>query len=433
MTDFESINHSTAALNRLFSPENNSKNNTKNNISAPLLQIIEEAVERNIFEKAIFSKPNDKTVKKTVLTLFKGNCSNIKSDIKNGNNAEMKISVMLEIFKHDGKVFHSNAEFLHLSSILERLITENKQCDIITICGACTAMVSKKGKVHISNNIGYGKTEEKVKISEHNRIKNHLLSTEAPFLYSLGITDRNGRILDKRRAKYKQINRFLEMVDDVYSELPQNGPLTICDLCCGKSVLAFTVYWYLTEYRKRETEMYGVDLKEDVIKLEAGIAENLNYHGMHFICQDVEKFVPPKKPSMVLSLHACDTATDLVLSLAVKYKADVILSTPCCHHEIFHQIKRVPDELSAAFDDRSILRQKFADTLTDGLRAARLEMEGYAVTTVELVDPDNTPKNVLIRAIRKRKISDEEKSVLRRKYDKCCEFFGISPSLDRLI
>lgn len=143
--------------------------------------------------------------------------------------------------------------------------------------------------------------------------------------------------------------------------------------------------------------------------------------------------MPPKKPSMVLSLHACDTATDLVLSLAVKYKTDVILSTPCCHHEIFHQIKRVPDELSAAFDDRSILRQKFADTLTDGLRAARLEMEGYAVTTVELVDPDNTPKNVLIRAIRKRKISDEEKSVLRRKYDKCCEFFGISPSLDRLI
>ena len=140
MTDFESINHSTAALNRLFSPENNSKNNTKNNtknnISAPLLQIIEEAVERNIFEKAIFSKPNDKTVKKTVLTLFKGNCSDIKSDIKNGNNAEMKISVMLEIFKHDGKVFHSNAEFLHLSSILERLMTENKQCDIITICGA---------------------------------------------------------------------------------------------------------------------------------------------------------------------------------------------------------------------------------------------------------------------------------------------------------
>lgn len=94
---------------------------------------------------------------------------------------------------------------------------------------------------------------------------------------------------------------------------------------------------------------------------------------MHFICQDVEKFVPPKKPSMVLSLHACDTATDLVLSLAVKYKTDVILSTPCCHHEIFHQIKRVPDELSAAFDDRSILRQKFADTLTDGLRAARLK------------------------------------------------------------
>ena len=200
---------------------------------------------------------------------------------------------MLETFKNDGKVFHHNAGFSYLGSILENLMIENRQCDIITTCGICTAMVSKKGKVHISNNITYGITSEKSKISEHNRAKNHLLSPEAPFLYPLGITDRNGRILDKRRSKYKQINRFLEMVDDVYNELPKNGDLTVCDLCCGKSILAFAVYWYLSEYRKREIRMYGVDLKEDVINLETEIAVRLNYRGMHFICEDVEKFVPP--------------------------------------------------------------------------------------------------------------------------------------------
>ncbi len=422
MTEFESINHrKTAPKSRLSSP--------KNSISASVLQIIKDAAEINIFEKAVFSKPGDKTVKKTVLTLFYGNINNAKKE----KNIEKKISVMLEIFKHDGKVFHQNSELSHLSSIIEKMMSENRQCDIITTCGICTAMVSKKGKVHISDNIRRNTVSERAVISEHNRIKNHLLSPEAPFLYPLGITDRNGRILDKRRAKYKQINRFLEMVDDVYNELPENGTLTVCDLCCGKSVLAFAVYWYLTEYRKRKTEMYGVDLKEDVINLEAEIAEKLNYRGMHFICQNVEKFVPPEKPSMILSLHACDTATDLVLALAVKYRTDVILSTPCCHHEIFHQTEKVPDELSAAFDGRSILRQKFADALTDGLRAARLEIEGYIVNTAELVDPDNTPKNVLIRAVRKRKISDEEKNALRRNYDKCCEFFGISPSLDKLI
>ena len=422
MTDFESINQKNAVKkSRLLSPENDE--------SASVLLIIEEAIKNNIFEKAVFSKPNDKNVRKTILTLFIGNCNKDKKD----KYPEEGPSVMLETFKNDGKVFHHNAGFSYLGSILENLMIENRQCDIITTCGICTAMVSKKGKVHISNNITYGITSEKSKISEHNRAKNHLLSPEAPFLYPLGITDRNGRILDKRRSKYKQINRFLEMVDDVYNELPKNGDLTVCDLCCGKSILAFAVYWYLSEYRKREIRMYGVDLKQDVINLETEIAVRLNYRGMHFICEDVEKFVPPEKPSMILSLHACDTATDLVLSLAVKYGADVILSTPCCHHEIFHQTARVPDELSAAFDGRSILRQKFADALTDGLRAARLEMEGYTVSTAELVDPDDTPKNVLLREVKNKKLSDEEKSLLRRKYDKCCEFFGISPSLDKLI
>ena len=124
---------------------------------------------------------------------------------------------MLEKFKHDGKALHQNAELSYLGSILENLMIENRQCDIITTCGACTVMVSKNGNYHVSNNIRYSNLSAKAMISEHNRIKNHLLSPDAPFLYPLGITDRDGRILDRRRAKYKQINRFLEMIDDVYN------------------------------------------------------------------------------------------------------------------------------------------------------------------------------------------------------------------------
>lgn len=382
--------------------------------------VIENAVKREILIKIIFSKPADKAVKKVVLSFF----------MKDG-----KKFVRQERFMKDGKALHENLPGNELQSRACLLLDSFGQTDILTSAGSCTVMISKSGSIHISDKIKKEDSSdaERVIIADHDRKKTHLLTPSAPFLFPLGITDRKGNIIERRHSKFRQINRFLELVDDVYDKLPENGTLTVCDLCCGKSVLSFSVYWYLTEIRRRKVEMYGVDIKPDVIKLSADIAKSLGMDGLHFICGDVSAFSPPEAPCMVLSLHACDTATDLVLSLAVKYRAKVILSTPCCHHEIFHQLKSVPSELSSAYGGRSMLRQKLADSLTDGLRSARLELEGYEVDNIELVDPDDTPKNILIRAVAGKKLSEKQRLLMRQKYDECLDFFGISPSLDRLI
>lgn len=382
--------------------------------------IIDNAVKREILLKIVFSKPADKAVRKSVLSFF----------LNDG-----KKYVRQESFMKDGKALHKNFSDGELTDRACLLLDRYGQADILTSSGSCTVMISKSGNIHISDKIAKeeSSSDVRVRIADHDRKKTHLLTPSAPFLFPLGITDEKGNIIERRHSKFRQINRFLELVDDIYDKLPENGTLTVCDLCCGKSVLSFAVYWYLTEIRKRKVEMYGVDIKPDVIKLSADIAVSLGMNGLHFICGDVSAFSPPEAPCMVLSLHACDTATDLVLSLAVRYKAKIILSTPCCHHEIFHQLKTVPAKLSAAYGGRSMLRQKLADSLTDGLRSARLELEGYEVDNIELVDPDDTPKNILIRAVAGKKLSENQKLLMRQNYDECLSFFGISPSLDKLI
>ena len=383
-----------------------------------IASIINDAAERGIYKKTVLSKCTDKSVKRCTVSMFR----------HSGGGT----GIQLETLLRDGKAVHKNLPQEELTASVLSLLGLYRQADIITTAGSCTVMISERGKVHVKNAIKAGEAEL-AEIQGHDRKKTHLLSPDAPFLYPLGISDAHGRLLDSRRSKYKQINRFLELLDDVYPKLPQSGTLTVCDLCCGKSVLAFAVYRYLTFVRGRQVEMYGVDLKPDVIELSERIARESGCTGLHFICGDVSRFEPPAPPALVLSLHACDTATDLVLSLAIKYRAKVILSTPCCHHEIFSQLAQLPPVLATAYSGYPILRGKLADSLTDGLRCARLEMEGYKVQAVELVDPDDTPKNVLIRAVFDRMPSAEKKAELRLAYDAALSAFGISPALDRLL
>lgn len=218
----------------------------------------------------------------------------------------------------------------------------------------------------------------------------------------------------------------MELLDDVYDKLPGEGPLTVCDLCCGKSYLTFAVYFYLTKVRGREVQLYGVDLKSDVIEYCRSVAERLDCSGMHFLCQDVLTFDPGVPVDLVISLHACDTATDVVLAYAVKKRAKLILSTPCCHHETFHQLGQNPLH---PLMKHSILKQKFADALTDSLRALYLEAEGYHTEALELIDPEETPKNVMIRAYRTGKIN----FFARREYEETVKMFGLDPTLRRLM
>lgn len=384
------------------------KNDEKNQMKS----IIRKAADDRTLKKIVLSRPADKTVKKLSASLFE----------KNGS-----LFMQLETIRSDGKAVHENIPAGEADAYIEGMFKSGYgQADIITTGGSCTALLSSSGKIHIKNNI---KPAAGIAVRQHDAEKRYILADESAhdFLYLLDISDQKGRVFDKKRAKYRQINRFLELVDDVYDKLPP-GKLTVCDLCCGKSYLTFAVYWYLTFKRDRAVDIYGVDLKSDMIAGSSAFAEKLGYSGMHFICGDAFGFVTPSKPALVISLHACDTATDIVLAGAVKQEADVILSTPCCHHELSGQIDSPP---LAFITDSPILRQKLCDAATDALRMLRLRCEGYDVTAIELVDPDETPKNVLLRAVRRK--NGPVDAALPEAYRTACRFLGADPALGRLL
>lgn len=375
--------------------------------------ILEREISNQSLKKLILSKPEDKDILKTAAKPFA---------------AKGQYYLQFETFTADGKALHKNlnstegAEFA-----LKAIISDYKQCNIISTGGTCEIKRSKSGKITVIDRIKGG---EKADTVGHNKIKQTILKAGEvyPFLIELGISDENGRIYDKRRAKFKQINRFLEIIDDIYPKLPKEGALTVCDLCCGKSYLTFAAYHYFTAVKGRETSMYGMDLKEDVIEYCSATAKKLGYSSLHFKCGDISAF-DLQRTDLVLSLHACDTATDIVLANAIRMNAGIILSTPCCHHEMMNQIKC--DSLDF-ITEHSMLKQKLCDAATDALRALRLEAEGYKVTTIELIDPEDTPKNVLLRCVR-HKLSEEDKAGLLAKYKANCEFLGVSPYLDKLL
>ena len=374
-------------------------------------EIINEVIKNKTLKKIIFSKPTDKSVLKTTGMLFD----------KSG-----EVYLQLETFTTDGKAHHKNAALGECVDLIVSMAeSEYSQTDIITTAGNCNIMRSKKGKLHIVNNIKSGGEAD---IKSHNKAKLHMLIGDEPFLYELGISDKNGRVYDKKQAKFKQINRFLELVENV-SEIGDS--LTIYDLCCGKSYLTFAVYHYFTAIKNRAVTMYGVDLKRDVIEKCSAIAEKLGYHGLKFVCGDVSKFAIETKPDMVISLHACDIATDIVLAKAVMSGAEIILSTPCCHHEMAGQINS--KELNF-ITDYGILKQKLCYAATDALRCKRLEIENYKVDAVELIDPDETPKNVMIRAVKSAKpLPNTKRAKLIREYNEACTLLNVSPYLATLI
>lgn len=349
--------------------------------------------------------------------------------------------IQIETFHEDGKALHRNLPAAEAAEVLteyaERLC---RQTNVHTSHGDCEIRFSKKDQCHIQNGIKESASaaaslspspaQRLQNLRSHNKQKRYLLEREdgssPEFLFSLGITDEGGRVLDKKRPKYRQINRFLELVDDIYDTLPKSGPLVIYDLCCGKSYLTFAVYYYFTVIRGREVRMHGVDRKPDVIAYCNETASALGFSALSFSCGDINEYEPEAKPDLVISLHACDIATDIVLAGAARWGAKVILSTPCCHHEMFHQMQ---SPTLSFITDHSMLKQKLADAATDALRCLWLEMHGYEVQTLELIDPEETPKNLMIRARKKAAPSPEEYAALREKYDAACALLGCEPYL----
>ena len=313
--------------------------------------------------------------------------------------------LQLERFWTEGRLTHENIPLDRIPEILPGYLGEQfRQADLITPDGSASLMISSKGKVTLLVKGELKQAENMTAavesaVSENNRTKHRLLTGEEDFLRYLGVSDEKGRVHDKRQAKFRQICRFTEYIKDAAESLPKDGTLYVADLCCGKSYLSFAAYYTLTAILGREVDMVCVDLKESVIRECDGIARALHYDGMHFLCQNIFDYQPENPPHMVISLHACDVATDIVLDFAAKHRAAVILSTPCCQRDLSKKLDCEPLKFLA---DRPVLRRKFCDAATDALRLARLECMGYTADALEFIDPEDTPKNIMLRAYRQK-------------------------------
>ena len=369
-----------------------------------IAELISASGKRGALKKAVFSKPEDKANEKCTLTLR----------LVGG-----KTVLQAETLRADNKALHENIATDDVERIAQ-IASDWAQINLITTQGECELRSSKKGKVTLIGGDKLARAMEQndapcAKIESNNREKNYILSGSEPFLKLLDVSDENGRVRDKRQSKFRQINRFLELIRDCIGHLPSEGVLRICDLCCGKSYLSFAAYHYFTRVLGRDVKMTGVDLKPDVVAYCNEVAKKLGFDGLEFIHGDVNKYECDEHVHLVISLHACDIATDFVLNKATQWQADVILSTPCCHHEMNHTIEC---EALSFIAQHSMLRQKLCDAATDALRLKRLEACGYSVCALELIDPEETPKNIMLRALKRRNfdISSPEAKRLQEEY-----------------
>lgn len=251
-----------------------------------------------------------------------------------------------------------------------------------------------------------------------------------PFLVDLGVQTKEGKIVDKKYKKYKQINRFLEFVKDVLPELPKDRPVKIIDFGCGKSYLTFAVYYYLHIMNGRDVEMIGLDLKKDVIAHCNRMAEKYEYTSLHFLEGDISTYDGADSADMVITLHACDVATDFALDKAVHWNAKVILSVPCCQHELNAQIE---NDMLEPLLKYGILKERFAALLTDALRANLLEQNGYEVQILEFIDMEHTPKNLLIRAVKRGEKADKKQEKLENSYKTLCDELNAHGTLEKIL
>lgn len=288
--------------------------------------------------------------------------------------------------------------------------------------------ISAKGKVLFSRKAD---VQTPAPQAVHDRVKNYLLpeGEVVPPLVDMGVMTPEGKVVRSMYDKYKQINRFLELLDDAVRELEPGGQLTIVDFGCGKSYLTFVAYDYFTRLKKMPVRMIGLDLKEDVIRRCEATACKYGYEGLSFRAGDIRDFEHEGPVDVVLSLHACDTATDYALYHAIRWQARLIFSVPCCQHELNDQMQ---GETLALMTRYGIVKERFAALMTDALRANLLECHGYKAQLVEFVDLSHTPKNLLIRAVRTRRPQATVERA-RREVEEALSQFQLSPTLCRLL
>ena len=325
----------------------------------------------------------------------------------------------------NNQAFHHNYEVSEAIEKLTDYMGFFKQMQLETKQFKATALVSKKGKVTIQKKQQTGCVKE-VDFS-HNRSKKYILQEGmiVPFLQDLGVMTSEGKIVRTKFDKFRQINRFLEFVEDILPQLDKNKEITILDFGCGKSYLTFAMYYYLHELKNYDVRIIGLDLKTDVIRHCNELSEKYGYEKLKFLEGNIADYTGVEEVDMVVTLHACDTATDFALDKAVGWNAKVVLSVPCCQHELNGQMH---SELLAPLFKYGLIKERMAALITDAMRAEYLENQGYDTQILEFIDMEHTPKNILIRAVKTGKKKNNQESIKA-----CEEFFHIKPTLGKLL
>lgn len=353
----------------------------------------------------------------------------------------MKGRLVFQAEEQAGKqAFHRNLDRDEAADYVTGLLDGSfRQAEIASGLGKALILVSRKGKVTVkvkqnprparilsAGNLASREPERAVLLS-HNRKKHYILEEgiPVPFLVDLGVMTKEGRVVNSRYDKYRQINRFLEFIEDILPNLDQDRESTIIDFGCGKSYLTFAMYYYLKELKGYPVRIIGLDLKEDVIEHCSRLGRQYGYEGLSFCHGDIASFEGVEKVDMVVTLHACDLATDYALEKAVNRGARVILSVPCCQHELNGQME---NSLLRPVLQYGLIKERMAALYTDAIRAQVLEYRGYRTQILEFIDMEHTPKNILIRAVRQGKKRDNGLQIRE-----LADFLHVKPTVVELL
>ena len=342
-----------------------------------------------------------------------------------------RLLFQLENFRGN-QVFHRNLAKEEAEQAVLEAMADFRQLSVKTRRFEAEAMVSKKGKVTVKRRETVpgqaGNVPDPLRMA-HNRKKKYILEEgkPVPFLVDLGVQTADGRTVKSRYDKFRQINRFLEFIADVMPILPKDRCVRIIDFGCGKSYLTFAMYYYLHELNGLDIRVTGLDLKEDVIRRCSALAEKYGYRKLDFRQGDIADFEGEDRVDMVVTLHACDTATDYALYKAVKWNASAILSVPCCQHEVNRQIRNETLEPMLKY---GLVRERLSALVTDSVRACLLEEQGYDTQILEFIDMEHTPKNILIRAVKREK--RRENTAQKTGIKEMTEFLQVNTCLQRL-
>ena len=393
---------------------------TELNEQARLRQILEFCLDKDL-ERILLTNPVDaSTFSKTKIRplLLKG-------------------ELIFQAEEQRGKqAFHKNLNIDEAILYVENCLAHDfRQGEITSAKGKGTVLVSKKGKMTVKF-----KQQARIitqKTLEHNRKKQYLLpeGTPVPFLVDLGVMTKEGQIVHSRYDKYRQINRFLEFIEDILPQLDKHKENVIIDFGCGKSYLTFAMYYYLKELKGYPVRIIGLDLKEEVIRHCSELSNRYGYDKLSFTCGDIASYEGVDHVDMVVTLHACDLATDYALEKAVGWDARVILSVPCCQHELNKQIK---NPVLQPVLEYGLIKERMAALYTDAIRAQILEYTGYNTQILEFIDMEHTPKNILLRAVSRKKneISPAEEEKSQKAGDQVKElirFLHADPAIVRLL